>query len=725
MSYTDIFGGKEINPSDLSYGFYPITTDLTLVWPVDAAEGANVAFSKMDIQALGGGLSVFLPSATQQSVGQDFLINNVGVSAFTVKDSVGNTIISISSGQQFYLYLTDNSTSAGVWRVVQFGVGMSAAIASALAGAGLRANITRLDQNLPTTPLNGDYTLGVNDRATVVENTGGAVTYTFPNANTLGNGWFVYVINAGTGIITLTPSAGTIDGGSTKIINPGESCAVFSDNTNYRTLGYGRSLVTTVTAAAIDVSGGGTINLTAPQVSAQVQDFTGALPGNTIVQYGAVVGYWFVYNNTTGAHTLTARLNNIDPGVVLAQGNFTILRSNGTNMSVAFTATTGTVTEIDTAAGELTGGPITTLGTIGLANTAVTPGSYGDASHTLMATVDAKGRLTALGAVAISITIDEIQSFTSAQFAARLTDPMGTGRVVFDTNATLTTPTITNGTANTQAPGDASTKIANDAFVAAAIAGVHQTWQGQCRLNYTSTTQITLVPNGGNVVMVAGAYVGLAAGGVSAANTNVTVNGVAAQNLAASTVYLVGFNGTTLEFWTIATGHSADSTAGNIGVEVITGHVGVTLVGMVQTDSSTPGQFSSFLTRSWFNRPSQSNSASATKTIGFTVLAEVDPAYRVPFLCWADDFVQIQASGYIGQSGIISETNAVLAIDGVETGPVAKGNIGGDYTGLPFTCVVNGPLAEGSHTATLWGSTGAIGSASTYGASVQVVLGNT
>jgi len=110
--------------------------------------------------------------------------------------------------------------------------------------------------------------------------------------------------------------------------------------------------------------------------------------------------------------------------------------------------TTGTgVTSVATGTG-LTGGPITTTGTISIANSGVAAGTYGSSSLVPVFTVNAQGQLTAAADTAISATaIGAVTSVTGT--ANEITSSGGQTPVISLPNAlTFTSKTVTGGAFN-------------------------------------------------------------------------------------------------------------------------------------------------------------------------------------------------------------------------------------------------------------------------------------
>ena len=338
-SFTNTFGGTVIYPADVSYRAVALTENVTLTWPTELATNTNVVSSIMDVTPSGAGFTIRMPDATQASVGQTALFFNVGASSFTVADNSGNTIQTIASGQAWQIYLTDNTTVNGTWRPIQYGAGTSSASASALAGAGLKAITTTLNQSAPTTLLSANYTLTSSDRARVIVWNGGAGTFTMPSASTAGNDWFFDSRNSGTGGLTIQPAGGElINGQANLVFNPGDSARIITDGINFYTIGYGQSSTFAFDYVSISLTGQTSpYTLSGTNLNRIAYQFSGILTANMeIIVPNTIQQYW-IRNTTTGSYTLTVKTSG-GTGVIIVQNGASILYCDGTNVVQAETA---------------------------------------------------------------------------------------------------------------------------------------------------------------------------------------------------------------------------------------------------------------------------------------------------------------------------------------------------------------------------------------------------
>lgn len=339
-TYTNTFGGTNIYPSDVSYRYVSLTIDQVLDWPLEAAPSTDVVASIMDVNATATSLVITMPDATEGSNGATVLFNNVGSNTFTVKTSTGVTICAPQSGDAFQIYLTNNSTASGTWRSFQYGASVSSTNAAALAGLGIKAIATTLNQSTPVSTFSTNYTTGVSDRAKALVWTGGAGTLSFGTAPDLGNDWFVNVRNGGTGDLTLDPSSSElINDATTLILSPGDSAIVITNGVQFWTIGLGQSSVYAFSVLQIDISGSGNYTLSVSELNKTAYIFTGTLTGNRDIIVPTTTQQYWVSNQTSGSYTLGVKTAAQSPAVTVASGARAILYCDGTNVVDADTAT--------------------------------------------------------------------------------------------------------------------------------------------------------------------------------------------------------------------------------------------------------------------------------------------------------------------------------------------------------------------------------------------------
>lgn len=418
--FTDIFTGAPLQPSDVGYTSYTLTADKTLSWPSTSTTSDTVA--RIMTIVCNGTYSLTFPAANEVSTGQDTLITNTGSSTLTVKDSTGATITTVAAGAVKYIYLTDNATVAGVWAAVAFGVGTSNVDAAALAGYGLLAVSTTLNQSCPVTSISTPTTAGAADRARLIVDATG-ITITLPSAATIGNNFFTFIRNGSSGTTTIAPSGGDlIDNGASAALNPAESVMVVCSGTAWYTVGWGRSVTFNYTQLTKNVAGGTNVTLSAAEAGYKILKFTGLLTANINVVVPTTTTIWYVDNSTTGGYTLTVKTS-AGSGVSTTNGTRYVLYGDGTNVVNAVTVT----------------GSFSSF----------TAGSASAPSITFAADTDTGLYNTAANQVGVAVAGTQVANFTASGAAI-------TGAVSAD-SASLTTPlpVTSGGTGTTTNPASA------------------------------------------------------------------------------------------------------------------------------------------------------------------------------------------------------------------------------------------------------------------------------
>ena len=198
------------------------------------------------------------------------------------------------------------------------------------------------------------------------------------------NSEVVYVSNVATGTgLTGGPITTT---GTISLANTAVTAGVYGDAAN-------------VPQVTINAQGQAT-NVTNVAISISVANVANAVPDSRTITAGTGLtgGGNLASNVTISMSNTNVTIGTYGGGTNAAE--ITVDQQGRITSAANVAIPQGTVTNVATGTG-LTGGPITSNGTISLANTSVVAGVYGDSANTAQITVDAQGRITSASNVAI------------------------------------------------------------------------------------------------------------------------------------------------------------------------------------------------------------------------------------------------------------------------------------------------------------------------------------
>lgn len=347
-TYTDVFTGSTIYPAEVNLTQLDLIADITLYWPQEAQPNVPLVSSIVEIlTTTSSSWIIKLPDATMAATGQTILFNNLTASSISVKNANNMVIASVGAGEQWQLYLYNNETLGGGWRIYQFGAGISEANAGALQGYGIKAIGSTLNQSARMIGFTGDLELATSDRASFYNFLGsaGGVSVTLPNASVVGNDWFVRIRNSGTASFTVScPDGCLINNLSSLTFNEGDSALVATDGTNFFTNGFGQNPVFAFDYVVIDVTGSSDYVLSGYQLNRIAYSFIGVLGADiTVIVPNTVQQYWVQNATDAGAFSLSiGTVSQLTP-LTLVRGETIIAFSNGTDIIPTTTASVAAI----------------------------------------------------------------------------------------------------------------------------------------------------------------------------------------------------------------------------------------------------------------------------------------------------------------------------------------------------------------------------------------------
>jgi hypothetical protein len=360
-TFTNIFGGGVITPSENSYTKIEMTTDTVLSWK--PTTGKVLSASIMDVSCSTSSKSITLGETSEVSEGTNLVFNNVGLNNITLKDSEDTTICTLTAGTVWLVYLSTN----GLWLSFQYGAGTVNVNTTLLASYGLKASGSSLQTDCVVLSKNSDYVMSVNDKTKLVLWSGtGSATITLPSAIS-NSGFYVYIKNSGDSAITIATAGGNIGTTSTLTMSVTQSGLFISDGANFHvvSLTSTTSAVSDMSPTSIDITGSGDYTLPSNLYDKIVYKLYGTISADrTVIVPSTVQEYW-VENTTTGAYKVYLKMTGTDKiPLEIVQGQRGIFFCNGVNILYGDTRSVDAIVAVDSGGTGATtaGAALTNLG---------------------------------------------------------------------------------------------------------------------------------------------------------------------------------------------------------------------------------------------------------------------------------------------------------------------------------------------------------------------------